>query len=65
MWDSSASGHLNSGEGYDAGAVRELRKEIGLETARPLERLFKIEAHPETGWEFCQVYRCESEGLLS
>ena len=62
LWDSSASGHLNSGEDYDACAVRELREEIGLEAAEPPKRLFKIDAHPETGWEFCWVYRCESEG---
>ena len=28
-WDSSASGHLDSGEDYDACAVRELREELG------------------------------------
>src|SRR5262249_2148180 len=31
LWDSSASGHLDRGEAYDACAVRELREEIGLE----------------------------------
>jgi isopentenyldiphosphate isomerase len=62
QWDSSASGHLNSGEEYDACAVRELREEIGLDVAEPPRRLFKIDAHPETGWEFCWVYRCENEG---
>jgi isopentenyldiphosphate isomerase len=30
-WDSSASGHLDSGEDYDACAVRELREELGLD----------------------------------
>ena len=29
-WDSSSSGHVDSGEDYDACAVRELREEIGL-----------------------------------
>ena len=29
-WDSSTSGHVDSGEDYDACAVRELREEIGL-----------------------------------
>jgi isopentenyldiphosphate isomerase len=91
-WDSSASGHLASGEDYAAGAVRELREEIGLDLGhihltpsrtaaklKPssaslapvretttasglLEKLFKIEACGETGWEFCWVYRCQSEG---
>ncbi|MGO8838414.1 MAG: NUDIX hydrolase [Limisphaerales bacterium] len=62
LWDSSSSGHVDSGEDYDACAVRELREEIGLRADGPPERLFKIEARPETGWEFCWVYRCASEG---
>jgi len=61
-WDSSASGHLNSGEDYDACAVRELHEEIGLTVAEPLRRLFKVDARRETGWEFCWVYRCDNEG---
>ena len=61
-WDSSSSGHVDSGEDYDACAVRELREEIGLQVAQTPQRLFKIEARPETGWEFCWVYRCENEG---
>jgi len=60
-WDSSASGHLDTGEAYDAGAVREVREEIGLHLAPP-PRLFKIDACPETGWEFCWIYRCAGEG---
>jgi isopentenyldiphosphate isomerase len=70
LWDSSSSGHLDSGEDYDNCAVRELREEIGLDLnsgtrgTRPsdLKRLFKIDACAETGWEFCWIYRCESEG---
>ena len=62
LWDSSSSGHVDSGEDYDACAVRELREEIGLSVAQTPRRLFKIDACQETGWEFCWVYRCESEG---
>ena len=29
---------------------------------QPPPRLFKIDARPETGMEFCWIYRCESEG---
>lgn len=61
-WDSSSSGHVDSGEAYDATAVRELREEIGLVIPAPPQRLFKVDASAETGWEFCWVYRCESEG---
>jgi isopentenyl-diphosphate Delta-isomerase len=61
-WDSSASGHLDSGEGYDACAVREVREEIGLRLDRPPARILRIEACAETDQEFVWVYRCESEG---
>jgi isopentenyldiphosphate isomerase len=62
LWDSSASGHVNCGEDYDACAVRELREEIGLELNAPLERLFKLAASPETDQEHLWAYRCEAEG---
>ncbi|MFM8471709.1 MAG: NUDIX hydrolase, partial [Limisphaerales bacterium] len=61
-WDSSASGHLDSGETYEACAVREAREEIGLFLQRTPKRLFKIEACPQTGQEFVWVYRTESNG---
>ncbi len=61
-WDSSASGHLEAGEDYDAGAVRELREEIGLSLAAPPARWLRVSACVETGQEFVWVYRVESEG---
>ena len=61
-WDSSASGHLDAGEDYDACAVRELREEIGLAVDRAPARLFKLDACAGTGQEFVWVYRQESEG---
>jgi isopentenyl-diphosphate delta-isomerase type 1 len=61
-WDSSASGHLDSGEEYDACAVRELREELGLEVQpTQLERLFKLDACADTGSEFVWVYRIRSD----
>jgi isopentenyl-diphosphate delta-isomerase len=61
-WDSSASGHLDSGEDYDACAVREVREELGIVMERPPERLFKIAACAETGQEHVWVYRYDCEG---
>lgn len=56
-YDSSASGHLDSGEDYDACAYRELREELGLNLpAGALTRQFKLPASPETGWEFVWIY---------
>ena len=62
LWDSSASGHVDSGEDYDTCAVRELGEEIGLVVTQPLERLFKVAACEETDKEFLWVYRCRSDG---
>jgi isopentenyldiphosphate isomerase len=62
LWDSSASGHVDSGEDYDACVVRELREEIGLEVSQAPRRLFKLAASPETDQEHVWVYRCEAEG---
>ncbi len=61
-WDSSASGHLESGEDYDAAALRELGEELGWTGETPPARLFKIAACAATGQEFVWVYRLESEG---
>lgn len=61
-WDSSSSGHVDSGEDYDACAVRELGEEIGLNVQKTPESLFKIDACAETDHEFVRVYRCVAEG---
>jgi isopentenyldiphosphate isomerase len=62
VWDSSASGHVDCGEDYDACAVRELHEEIGLQLERAPERLFKLAACAETDQEHVWVYRCKAEG---
>lgn len=61
-WDSSCAGHVGAGEDYDPTAVRELAEELGIEVTPPLERLFKLEAQPMTGWEFVWVYRLRHDG---
>ena len=65
-WDSSAAGHLDSGEDYAAAARRELSEELGLAAAAVaglrLEEIAAIDARDTTGWEFIRVYRVEHEG---
>ncbi len=62
LWDSSASGHVDSGETYDACAVRELYEELGFTPPHPPKRLFKLAACPATDQEHVWVYRCETDG---
>jgi len=59
-WDSSASGHLNSGEGYDETAVREVVEELGVHADVGL--IGTVAACPNTGHEFVQLYRASHEG---
>ena len=62
VWDSSASGHLDRGEDYDACAIREVHEELGLRLAGPPKRLFKLPASMETDQEHVWVYRAHAEG---
>ena len=62
LWDSSASGHVDSGEDYDACARRELREEIGLQTTCALQKLFKLPASQTTDQEHVWVYESYAEG---
>jgi isopentenyldiphosphate isomerase len=62
LWDSSCSGHLHSGEAYDAAAVRELGEELGLGPEVRPARWYRIEACDQTGWEFVWVYRLSHGG---
>ena len=61
-WDSSVSGHVDSGEEYDECVVREAFEEIGVSLERVPERVFKIDACEETANEFTWVYRHHYEG---
>jgi isopentenyldiphosphate isomerase len=68
LWDSSCSGHLDSGEDYDDAAVRELGEEIGVRLpagAAGPERWFRIDACEPTGWEFVWVYRLQYDGPIT
>lgn len=62
LWDTSAAGHVDAGESYDACAHRETIEELGVCVDDTLSFLFKLPAKPETGMEFVQVYRCIHNG---
>jgi isopentenyldiphosphate isomerase len=61
-WDSSAAGHVDTGEDYDQCALREVREELGYELKQVPERVLRISACEETGQEFVWVYRCDCDG---
>ena len=62
QWDSSAAGHVDSGEEYDTCAVREIEEELGFSVSGPLEPLFRLPPTPATGMEHCRVFRCTHPG---
>ena len=62
VWDSSASGHLDTGEDYDACAIREVREELGIQLGCVPDRILRVDACEQTGQEFVWVYRCQHEG---
>lgn len=62
VWDSSVGGHLHSGENYDEAILRETQEELGITLDSVPEKLFKIDASPNTGYEFCWVYRIFHDG---
>jgi 16S rRNA (adenine1518-N6/adenine1519-N6)-dimethyltransferase len=60
LWDSSAAGHVDAGEDYDAAANRELREELGV--TADLTRVAKLPASEKTGQEFIWLYRARHDG---
>lgn len=63
-WDSSAAGHVDSGEGYLDCARREIGEELGIDATQEFEMLFKLPASELTGNEHCMVYRYCFDGPM-
>lgn len=61
-WDSSCSGHVDTGEDYMTAVLREVQEELGWKPTADLESLFKLTPSPETGNEFIEVYRTVGDG---
>jgi isopentenyl-diphosphate Delta-isomerase len=65
-WDSSCSGHLDSGEDYLTAAVRELAEEIGVR-AHAEDLVYHLQLPPcaETGWEFISIFSLRYDGPVT
>ncbi|BCX49341.1 dimethyladenosine transferase [Haloferula helveola] len=61
VWDSSVAGHLDSGEGYEEAARREMVEEMGIEGVDP-EEVGRIQACEATGWEHVRLYMVRWDG---
>lgn len=62
LWDTSAAGHVDSGETYSSCAIRELGEELGIQVSSPLQSLFKMSPDNDTGWEHATVFRHNDNG---
>ena len=64
LWDSSVSGHLDSGESYEAAAVRELAEEMGIAGGAAPEEIACLAPGVDTGWEHVHLFRVRHDGPL-
>ncbi len=62
-WDSSVSGHLDTGESYEQAAHREIREEMGVESAE-LREIARITPCQNTGWEHVRLFTGDHHGSL-
>ncbi len=61
-WDTSAAGHVDTGEEYAHCALRELDEELGIKA--DLREIGKFSACPETYSEHVRVYTCTSDDRI-
>ena len=63
LWDSSAAGHVESGEDYISCAKRELKEELSLSGVQ-LDEVLSIPAQSMTLWEHVRVYKCVTDSNI-
>ncbi len=65
LWDTSAAGHVDSGETYLACAVRELAEELGIVVSPDaLRRAGQLDPNERNGFEFTEIYTVISDQSL-
>ena len=63
LWDSSAAGHVESGEDYISCAKRELKEELNLSGVQ-LDEVLYIPAQSTTYWEHVRVFKCVTDSNI-
>ncbi|MGD7654445.1 MAG: 16S rRNA (adenine(1518)-N(6)/adenine(1519)-N(6))-dimethyltransferase RsmA [Verrucomicrobiales bacterium] len=63
-WDSSVSGHLDSGEDYATAAIRELDEEMGITVEETPEEIARIAPCQNTGWEHVRLFQTHHSGSI-
>lgn len=63
LWDTSAGGHVASGENYAQAAARELHEELGIDGSGGLDFVTKLPASEATGLEFVSVYQTTTSAI--
>ena len=63
LWDSSAAGHVESGEDYISCAKRELNEELSLSGVQ-LDEVLSIPPQSTTFWEHVRVYKCVTDSTI-
>ena len=63
LWDSSAAGHVESGEDYISCAKRELNEELSLSGVQ-LDEVLSIPSQSTTFWEHVRVYKCVTDSNI-
>jgi len=61
-WDSSAAGHLDTGEDYETAARRELEEELGI--LAEVEPVAQLPPSPGNGFEFVHLFRAETRSRI-
>lgn len=65
LWDTSAAGHVDSGESYLSCAVRELQEELGIDVPEQAMVLIgKLQPKPSNGHEFTHIFTVSSDSSV-
>lgn len=66
LWDTSAAGHVDAGECYEACAVRELKEELGVEVqVIDLIEIGRLAPTSHNGFEFVRIYTVISDDPIT